>query len=133
MLNDKHFVLIAGNPTKWDNEIREKVGKVGSTFESKSLSEMQIEQASKGRLSANLIRSIYGWTVRYASGLQDFSILYASRKFDIKQALEFGIEWANNDPENREFYVSKTEIQNARNKGDDLTAYDEFINLILEN
>jgi len=129
MLNDKHFVLLAGNPTKWDNEIREKVSKVGDCFESNNLCNLQVNQFARGRLSANLIRSMYGWTVRYASGLQDFAIIHSSRKFNIQEALEFGIKWANEDPENREFYVSKMDIENARRDGNDLTAYDELMKI----
>lgn len=122
MLNTKWYVLIAGNPTKWDEETENLL----DNGDTKGLVSLQENQAARGRLSAHLIRSIYGWTVRYASGLQNFGLLYASQSSDIRKAVEFGVEWANKDPENREFYVSKSQIESAP-KDDDLTAYLEIV------
>lgn len=122
MLNTKFFTLIAGNPTKWDEETQKLV----DDNNMKGLVSLQESQAARGRLSAHLIRSMYGWTVRYASGLQNFGLLHSSKSSDIRKAVEFGVEWANQDPQNREFYVSNIEIEKAP-KDDDLTAYFEIV------
>lgn len=121
MLNQKNFILLAGNPQKWDDEM------LTLTNRGEALVALQVSQAQRGRLSAHLVRSIYGWTVRYASGLQNFAIIHKSGSKNIANALSFGINWANQDPNNRELFVSQSEIERAREEGDDLTAFESLI------
>lgn len=124
MLNSTHFLLLAGRPQKWDDEIRNECpkGRVSGTYASGPLCRMQANQSARGRRSANLVLSIYGWTVRYASGLQDFSIMFRSGSFDPSSALQWGTDWANADPNNRELYVGYWEIECCEKKGHDCSA-----------
>ena len=113
MLNTEHFILLAGNPEHWDTETRERVAA------GESLPDVQVDQASRGQLSAHMVLSLNGWTVRYASGLQDRAILHKSGEDDPRKALEWGTNWANENPANREFYVSKFDIESAERRGAD--------------
>jgi hypothetical protein len=119
MLNTEHFILLAGNPHAWDEEIRQRCrsGSVAGTFQSQDLCSLQVEQAGRGRLSAHLVLSIYGWSVRYASGLQDFGILRRADSFDPASALYWGCQWVSVDPDSRELYVSRSEIERAEAEG----------------
>lgn len=127
MLNTERVMLLAGNPEPWDEEIRKKSrrGSASNTFNSEDLCELQIKQSSRGRLSAHLVLSMYGWTVRYASGLQGFSILYSSRNKDPKQAYDWGVRWTNEDPDKREFFVSRSEVARAIENGIDCSCLKE--------
>lgn len=120
MLNQK-CILLAGNPAKWDAEMANLPNR------GQSLVDLQVSQAGRGRLSAHLVRSIYGWTIRYASGLQDFAIIYKSGSSNIADAMQVGIEWANEAPEKREFYVDSWTIEEARRTGDNLEALDALL------
>lgn len=113
MLNKEKFILLAGCPDKWDQEM------LNLPDRGQSLIDLQLDQASRGRRSAHMVLSIYGWTVRYASNLQNRNILFGSSSFDPKLALEWGVSWANKDPMNREFYVSRYEVDRCEDKGYD--------------
>ena len=111
MLNTEHYVTLAGNPDKWDSEMRE-LRQPGTHC---SLTELQESQSERGYIPAVLVESMLGWCVRYASGLQGFGLLLSSRKLGRKisreEAIAWGVQWANQDPNNREFYASKTDLE----------------------
>jgi hypothetical protein len=44
--------------------------------------------------------------VRYASGLDNWSIIFDSGDQDVSRAMQAGCSWANEDPANREFFAS---------------------------
>ena len=113
MLNTERFILLAGSPEAWDAEM------LALPDRGESLVDLQVSQAGRGRRSAHMVLSIYGWTVRYASGLQNRNILFGSGSFDPKLALDWGVGWANRDPMNREFYVSRYEVDRCEEKGHD--------------
>lgn len=121
MLNTTHFILLAGNPEPWDEEVRRRCqpGKYENTFKSEDLCRVQADQSARGRLSAELVLSQYGWTVRYGSGLQNFSILYKSDDTHPQRAYNWGVRWANEAPDFREFYVRKFDIERAEQQGID--------------
>lgn len=105
MLNTEHFTVLAGNPAKWDAESAALPDRGGS------LVRLQVEQANRGYLSATLVESMYGWGVRYGSGLQGFGILLSGRGgVSRAEAIAWGTVWANKDPENREFYARKSDL-----------------------
>lgn len=114
MLNNEHFVLLAGNPGKWDDEIRARCKQNSGLFESEGLCKVQASQHARGRRSACLQRTMYGWSVRLDSGLDDRQILYGGRHSSVDRsqeaAIAFGIAWANEDPQNREFYAYKKDV-----------------------
>lgn len=110
MLNKKGFVLLAGDPERWDDELAAECMVSGGTY----LPQAQEVQFQKGRRHAELIRSMYGWYVRSGTGLEGFAIMYtpnqgvADRGF--LDAFMWGCVWAEEDPENREFYVRRSEL-----------------------
>jgi len=113
MLNDQHFVLLAGCPEKWDKEMFE-LPNTGQT-----LIELQLSQAGRGRLSARMFLSVHGWTIRYSSNLHNRSIIFGSGSFNPKTAYDWGVKWANINPLKRELYVSKYDIKKCEEKGYD--------------
>lgn len=107
MINNDAFVVLAGDPSAWDEEMvrRCRPGRYPGTFKSEDVCKVQVEQHVKGRRSATLCETIYGWSVRLASGLDDRQLLFV--RGTKEAALAFGIAWANEDPKKREFYVRK--------------------------
>lgn len=110
MINQTAFVVIAGNPTKWDREMRERV-----VPGDESLVAMQVSQHARGRRTAQLTNTIYGWSVRAGSGLDSFRVLAGTRRGEhisgsLQAALHWGIAWAEQDPDNREFIAHRAEV-----------------------
>ena len=111
MRNTEYFTLLAGNPAAWDAEYNSLPPRNDN-----ALCRLQSAQAARGRLSATLWENIYGWAVGYDSNLQGRSVIRGGRAekgMTKEAAIEAGIEWANKDPENREFYVRKTDLKGA--------------------
>jgi hypothetical protein len=112
MLNTEHFLLLAGEPKAWDDEILLAKARGGDN----ELVRMQLSQNGRGRLSAQIVKGMYGYYVRAGSNLQVPSILANTRErggtldgsFDA--ALEWAVLWAQADPKNREAYVAKRDI-----------------------
>ena len=77
-------------------------------FQSEPLCALQSEQARRGVLGARLCKSIYGWSVHYASGLQDFGLIAGVRRGELsgtlEEAEEFCRQWVARDPANRYAY-----------------------------
>ena len=107
MINTEAFLLIAGDPSEWDRKLQEAVG-AGA-----DLPEVQRQQYRAGCRSAELVRSIYGWSVRSGTGLNDFAIMHVpvlhGQQPDkgFADAVVWGKEWAEKDPKRREFYVRR--------------------------
>jgi len=116
MLNTEHFILLAGRPEKWDEEIRQQARCAGNQKVGINLPKLQEDQRSRGRRSIEVVKSGYGWTVRCASGLDDFQLVAGSRHGahwpgTYAAAAALGINWANEDPENRDCFVRKAEAE----------------------
>ena len=109
--NSEHFVTLGGNPGKWIAEMASLKDR------GQSLCDLQESQSERGFLPAELVKSVYGWGVRYASGLQGHGILIGSkgraRPLSRKEAIAWGVDWANTDPNNREFYARKSDLEGA--------------------
>lgn len=56
----------------------------------------QVEESRKGVVEAEIVRSMYGFSVRYASGLQDFALLAGARMRTVDGTLADAIRWAKN-------------------------------------
>lgn len=110
MLNTSHFTLLAGNPSKWDEETLRlcKPGRYEGTYDSADLCKVQVDQHRRGRRSATPVKTMYGWTVRLASGLDERQILCKVETRE--EAIAWGKAWANEDPENREFYAAAKDL-----------------------
>ena len=77
---------------------------------------MQEEQHYHGRLSVEVVKSGCGWTVRCASGLDNFQLVAGNRHdaywpATYAGAAAWGINWANEDPGNRECFARKADAQ----------------------
>lgn len=113
MLNTNAFVVLAGNPGPWDEEMNKRcgAGSAPGTLKSEDLVQVQVDQHRRGRRSATLVSTIYGYSVRLASGLDERQVLFGGRALgrnvSKEEAIAFGIKWANEDPDKREFYVRK--------------------------
>ncbi len=123
-------VVLAGNHQKWQDEIEANCPKVGQYFESNKLCAMQRSQSARGRTEADLGRSIYGWTLRYASGLQDWSIIFASRDHNPATALAEALRWVAVNPECRSVCVSVGEIDRCEADGHDCSVLREAISVV---
>ncbi len=110
MLNTSHYTVIAGNPAKWDEETlkRCRPGKVEGTVASEDLCAVQVDQHNKGRRGAVLTRTIYGWSVRADSGLENFKLL--AGKMSRAEAIAWGTKWVAEDPDRREFYATNKDL-----------------------
>ena len=115
MLNTDAFVVLGGDPSAWDEETRQRVphGRYNGTYNSDHLVNVQEDQHRRGRRSAELVQTMYGWSVRYASGLDANAIIFGGRNsppLTREQAIDLGVKWANEDPKNREFYTRKSNL-----------------------
>ena len=86
----------------------EKVARVPRNdrgFASEPLCALQAEQAGRGILGAVIVKSIYGHSVRYDSGLQNFGLLAGSRSGQLngsfEDAVRYARAWQAEDPERR--------------------------------
>jgi hypothetical protein len=116
MLNANEFVLLAGRPEEWDEEVRQQACRAGDPEVGIKLPELQEDQHDRGRRSVELVKSGYGWTVRCASGLDNFQLVAGSRHDPhwpgtYAAAAAWGINWANEDPQNRECFVRKADAE----------------------
>lgn len=83
-------------------------------FESESLCRLQVQRANRGILGATLVLSMYGWSVRYDSGLQNFGLIASCRcgmlDGSLQMAEEFCRKWVAADPERRYAYGSNLDM-----------------------
>jgi hypothetical protein len=114
MINDKHFVLLAGNPQKWDHELKQRCSRGNPMAE--DLASVQAELHDRGYRGATLTQSAKGWYVRASSSLTVPSVLAKCLAHggeldgSIEAAIDWGKKWANDDPENREFIAYKSDL-----------------------
>ena len=97
MLEGKEFNIIAGL------DVIEQIRKERKT-KHYDLITHQVKIADRGILGVELVESVYGWTVRYDSGLQNWGILSrAAGRSDpsYKGAVRFAKEWQSMDPNKR--------------------------------
>lgn len=100
MINTKHFVLLAGDPEGYDREIL-----AASQMSDFNLTAIQEKQYEEGRRSVQLRRTPEGWALHFVSSLNPLFVLLGPTS--LEDALEQGIQWAKQDPQNREFYVTR--------------------------
>jgi len=104
-MNDK-FVTLAGNTSVWDAEMASLKDR------GQSLVDLQVSQSARGYTPISLYKTIYGWSIRYASGLQGFEILFSSRGGVTRaEAIKSAIDWVNKNPDIRHFYVFKADLE----------------------
>jgi hypothetical protein len=99
MLNTKHFILLAGDPGFWDNEMRQSANSI-------SLLDIQKSQHQRGRRTGTLMRLDNGqWSVADISSLDES--LYFVQPNDLETVLKEALEWVEEDPSNRELISRK--------------------------
>jgi hypothetical protein len=104
MLNTTHFVKIAGT-NSWDDEMRERIAN------GENLCQLQEEFSDRGHRSISLVRSLYGWYLRYTSGLQDRGIVLHNRgSLSKAEVVEWGRAWVAEDPQHREFIALRDDV-----------------------
>jgi hypothetical protein len=117
MLNTEDFILLAGRPEKWDEEIRRQASRAADQNVRTNLPKLAEDQHRRGRRSVEVVKSAYGWTVRCASGLDNFQLVAGSCRHGAHwpgtyaAAAAWGINWANEDPENRECFVRRADAE----------------------
>jgi len=103
MLNKEGFVLLGGDPSRWDKEMLRRAN-AGD-----ALTDIQKDQFCAGRESAELVKCSSGWNVRSATGL-DGRKLILSGEFTKAFAVGVGKKWAAQDPKNREFFARRSDL-----------------------
>ena len=88
----------------------------GGYYDSEALCRWQSEKSGEGYTSVELVESLYGWSVRYASGLQDFALLAGARRGNVdgtlQDAVRFAYKWASANPEKR-FVFAPSKVAHA--------------------
>ncbi len=74
-----------------------------NTLDSESLCKFQIEASRMGFIEMELVRSNYGWSVRYASGIYNFGLFSGARGTDGSwdRAMRVALAWQQQDPARR--------------------------------
>ena len=105
-MDPKHCIVIAGHDVHEAIEAEQAV---------EDLCRVQEKQAARGILGARLVRSMYGWSVRYDSGLQNWDLLAGMRNGmldgSFKAAVEWAEQWVAQDPTRRYAWASRREVK----------------------
>lgn len=115
------FFLLVGEQARRDETAHMLANVRPSTYapgssDSQSLTRWQ-ETAGRQWTSCELVKSIYGWGVRAASGLDGFAILAATRdrggRLDgtFEDALEWATVWCEQDPTRRYAFVREYDLR----------------------
>lgn len=74
-------------------------------FPSEDLCAWQIAESRRGIIEAEIVESLYGYSVRYASGIYNFGLIASSRAREVDGSIESAIayakRWQSADPERR--------------------------------
>jgi hypothetical protein len=86
-------------------ETKARCAHTGAGYASEALVVVQREQAARGIVGVELVKSNYGWSVRYDSGLQDFGIVASAQRGQVDgswdSAVRFALDWVAQDPAKR--------------------------------
>jgi len=96
-------------------ETEARVPKIGNLYESEALCTLQQEQGRRGILGAHLIPSLYGWSLRYDSGLENFALIAGSRRGDLDgsyaDCARAAKNWVDADPARRYAWVMESDLR----------------------
>ncbi len=101
------FAIVAGRDLleKMEAEQKALVPLTGNGYASEELCELQRKQASRGLVGVEIVSSLYGHSVRYDSGLQNFGLVASSKSKQLDGSLEdaerFARDWVATDPDRR--------------------------------
>lgn len=87
------------------NKIQEGLPPKGTFGRDEILCQRQIQVSKVGFTEVRLVETIYGYSVRYASGLNNFAVLFGGRMMgrivSYEEALSWAKEWVDEKPEYR--------------------------------
>ena len=105
MIKQDWMVIVAGEELvdAMTAEQKARVPHTGFGYESESLCQLQRDRASRGIVGVEIVKSIYGYGVRYDSGLQGFGILSRAQETGgtLEGAESFARNWVAQDPDRR--------------------------------
>lgn len=108
-------ITIAGNPEAWDQEmeeLRKAWGNRTGTSRDASLCALQESQYMRGRRSATIYKTIHGFSVRSDTNLDNREFIPGGRALPTwEAAIEVGVSWAAWDPNNRQFWVFRRDME----------------------
>ncbi len=107
-------IVIAGNDAYLRySQLRDvQVSKTKNRLGSEALPKAQIMLSQIGFIEAEIVASVYGYSLRYASGIYNWGIIYSNRNGHSDEQLEHvrkqAVEWVNQSLQNRfvTFYVA---------------------------
>jgi hypothetical protein len=114
-LNPEAFLVVVGQDVvRHVRELHEKHCLPGcrpNTYESESLVSLQTRLYREGHMDVELVESVYGWSVRNASGLGGFALMAGKRYGNVDGSLESAVnwarDWASKDPSKRFAWVRR--------------------------
>lgn len=110
------MIFIAGEAV-WNQLVAEKEATIPRStvpgredcFQSGPLCRLQSEQYNRGFLGVELVQSLFGWSVRYDTGLKNFDIAASARHGEVdgtySAAVAFAETWVEGDPDHRYAWV----------------------------
>ena len=113
MIRQDWMTIVAGEEliNAMEAEQRAIVPETGHGFASEQFCELQRKRAKRGLLGAEIVKSLYGYSVRYDSGLQEWGLLASSKSRQLDGSFEAAAEWAKawvaQDPERRYAWARK--------------------------
>ncbi len=82
-----------------------QVARTAAGYNSEDLCKLQVAEAGRGILGAEIVKSLYGCSVRYDSGLQNWGIIAGCRNGSLdgsyEAAVEYAKKWVAQDPTRR--------------------------------
>jgi hypothetical protein len=117
MIKQDWMVIIAGNDLveAMSAETKARCTHTGYGYASEQLCALQREQAGRGIIGVEVVCSMYGHSVRYDSGLQNFGLLAGSRNKELDGTLadaeRYATEWVAKDPTRRYAWRRKTDAE----------------------
>lgn len=111
MIKQDWMEIVAGHELVDALEIEQKskikFNSIG--YDSNSLCKLQQNQANRGIIGIEIVKSMYGYSVRYDSGLQNFALLARSQELGgtFEGARQFAQNWVNQDKSRRYAWCRK--------------------------
>lgn len=113
MVKQDWMVIVAGEALVDEMTAKRKatIPHNGFGYDSEKLCELQRNEAARGIRGVEIVRSNYGHSVRYDSGLQNFGLLAGSKSGQLDGTLEDAIRyakaWVAADPNRRYAWYRK--------------------------
>ena len=104
--------IISGE-TVWTEQQARKHASLGvkNRYASEALCAWQVQEHRNGIRAAQIVQSNYGYSVRHASGLDNFGLIASARARQLDGTLEAAIgaakAWCAVDPSRRYAYISE--------------------------